>query len=493
MYRFRSVIAFYCLLICSFLVPAAKGLCTIGKRPAATSVERVTKPWQGDLQGMIKRHSIRVQVVYNPPYFFFDKGRPQGLTYEMLRQFEKYINTRYRPEKIKTAMIFLSTSPDRLLPDLLAGRGDIAAANLTITPKRREEVDFSDPFLSEVSQIVVTGPGERKLSDLDSLAGRKVYVRGASGYTTTLRRLNAIFARRGKPPVRVVRIDKNLEDRDVLDMVNAGLIPMTIVDNYEAELWARVFRHITLYPDIAVKTGGKIGWAVRKDNPHLLAEINAFMKTHKQGTRMGNILIDKYLKHANYVQDALTANAVTRFDKTFRLVKEYARRYHLDWIFVMALAFQESKLDQHRRGPLGGIGIMQVKPSIAALPAIHVGHISKLENNIHAGTKYLRYVIQKFFADKRIDRLNKILFACAAYNAGPTEISALRKKAAAAGVDPNRWFGNVEVVAAEDIGSITVQYVRNIYKYAVAYSLYVKQLKQREQSKRSLKSAPSLR
>jgi len=39
------------------------------------------------------------------------------------------------------------------------------------------------------------------------------------------------------------------------------------------------------------------------------------------------------------------------------------------------------------------------------------------------------------------------------------------------GLDPNVWFGNVEIAAARVVGNETVRYVRNIYKYYIAYKL----------------------
>jgi membrane-bound lytic murein transglycosylase MltF len=59
----------------------------------------------------------------------------------------------------------------------------------------------------------------------------------------------------------------------------------------------------------------------------------------------------------------------------------------------------------------------------------------------------------------------------AAYNAGPSRISRLRSRAKDEGLDPNQWFGNVELVAAKEVGQEPVQYVTNIYKYYVAYKL----------------------
>ena len=141
-----------------------------------------------------------------------------------------------------------------------------------------------------------------------------------------------------------------------------------------------------------------------------------------------------------------------------------------------AMAYQESRLDHSMRSPRGAIGIMQILPSTAADPNVNIADITKLENNIHAGTKYLEFLRSRYFTDPDIDMLNRILFSFAAYNAGPARVAELRKEAEASKLDPNVWFDNVEIIAAKRIGRETVQYTSNIYKYYIAYSLIHDQL-----------------
>jgi membrane-bound lytic murein transglycosylase MltF len=147
--------------------------------------------------------------------------------------------------------------------------------------------------------------------------------------------------------------------------------------------------------------------------------------------------------------------------------------YDFDWLGVAALAYQESRIDQSKRSHAGAVGVMQLLPSTAADRNVGIPNIEKIEDNIHAGVKYIRFIVDRYYAEEPMDRLNKRLFAFASYNAGPAKVARLRREARVMGLDPNVWFRNVEIVAAKRIGRETVQYVSNIYKYYIAYRLIV--------------------
>jgi membrane-bound lytic murein transglycosylase MltF len=146
---------------------------------------------------------------------------------------------------------------------------------------------------------------------------------------------------------------------------------------------------------------------------------------------------------------------------------------------IAAQAYQESLLDQDRKSHVGAVGVMQVIPKYAAAPPISIPNVGNADGNIQAGTKMLRNIADTYFNDPGIDPLNKTLFTFASYNAGPNRIVRLRKKAQEDGLDPNKWFGNVELEVAKDVGQETVTYVSNIYKYYVAYKLTVEQRQQK--------------
>jgi membrane-bound lytic murein transglycosylase MltF len=174
------------------------------------------------------------------------------------------------------------------------------------------------------------------------------------------------------------------------------------------------------------------------------------------------------------VKNAAAEADMARFQQTVDFFRRYGDQYDLPWLLVAAQAYQESGIDQSKRSPVGAVGVMQIKPSTAEGSPIFIkGVDADMERNIEAGAKYLRFIVDQYYADEPMDRVNKGLFAVASYNAGPARIAGLRREAAKMGLDPNRWFGNVEVVAAKRIGRETVTYVSNIYKYYVTYQLAV--------------------
>ena len=163
---------------------------------------------------------------------------------------------------------------------------------------------------------------------------------------------------------------------------------------------------------------------------------------------------------------------VERFKQLVEIFRIHGKTYSFDHLMLMAQGYQESQLDQSRRSHRGAVGIMQLLPSTAADKAVNISGIDKDENlNVEAGAKYLRYLADTYIDDPAVTPKNQMLFAFAAYNAGPGNLRKFRAKAKEMGLDPNLWFGNVENAAAAIVGRETVQYVSNIYKYYVAYSL----------------------
>lgn len=426
-------------------------------------------PWHGDLDGMVERRVIRAVVAVSMTQYFLDGAVQRGITYEALQQFEKTLNEKLDTGNLKVHIAILPVARDELLPALVEGRADIAAANLTITPERQRLVDFSDPAATGVEEIVVTGPKSPELEELHDLAGQEIHVRRSSSYYESLQNLNDELRSVGKEEMSLVLADEHLEDEDLLQMVNAGLLPIVIVDSSKADFWAQIFDDLTLHPDLAVRTGGEIAWAFRKDSPQLAAEVNTFIRANRKGTLMGNILLKRYLKDTKWVTRALSSAEIAKFNATIDLFRSYGEQYNFDYLMLAALGYQESRLDQSVRSRAGAIGVMQLLQSTANDPNVGIANIDQLEPNIHAGTKYLRFLRDRYFEDEAMDEVDKTLFTFASYNAGPARIRGLRRKAEAAGLDPNAWFDNVEVIASKEIGRETVQYVSNIYKYYIAY------------------------
>ena len=463
---------FFCLF---YLTLSVFILTVVDETEAQSFVETLKfgQKWTGDFDGMVDRHVIRALVPYSKTFYFLDGADQRGLEYELLKEFEKYINKKLKTKTLKIHVVVIPTARDRLLPALTEGLGDIAAGNLTITTERQKQVDFSNPYFKGVDEILVTGQKASSIKTLDDLSGKEIYVRASSSYYESLQRVNAEFKKAGKEVMKLVLADEYLEDEDLLEMTNANLIPMIIIDSHKGRFWSQIFNDITLHPDIKVRSGGQIAWALRKNCPKLKKVINGFMKSHKKGTLMGNILFKRYLKNTQWVSNSLAKEELQRFNEAIGLFQKYSKTYDFDWLIVTALAYQESRIDQSKRSHVGAIGVMQLMPSTAADKNVNITDIEEIENNIHAGVKYLRFIIEQYYEKEPMDKVNKVLFAFASYNAGPAKVASLRREARKMGLDPNVWFRNVEIVAAKRVGRETVQYVSNIYKYYIAYRLIV--------------------
>ncbi len=439
--------------------------------------------WYGDFDEMAERNQIRALVTFNRMFYFFDGGIQRGISYDILKEFEKFINKKLDKKTFKINILFIPVTRDQLVPALLAGKGDIIASNYTITQKRTEQVDFSIPFASGIKETLVTGPNSSPIKSVDDLAGKTVHIRRSSSYYEHLLNLNESFLNSKKSGIKIVSADENLEDSDLLEMVNAGLIPMTIVDSHKAKFWAGIFDNIKVHKHIYVNSGGQIAWAFRKQSPKLQQIINEFTAGHKKGTLFGNIILKRYLKQNKWIHNSMDDAEKARFKELIRLFKKYGDKYDFDWLMLAAMGYQESELNNSVISHTGAIGIMQLLPTTASDPKIGITEIWKLENNIHAGAKYLSFLRNHYFSNTEMGELDQTLFSLAAYNAGPAKVNRLQREAAESGFNPKVWFRNVEMIAAKRIGRETVQYVRNTYKYFNAYRLASEQ-KQFEQCQR---------
>lgn len=453
---------------------------TLAEIQGELGIPVLSQPWTGDLDGMAERRLVRVLTVYGLGRYYVDKGREKGITYELMKMFEEELNRKFGKKTLRMHVVFIPVARDELISGLIEGRGDIAAAGMTITPERQERVDFSDPMTRTLSEILVTGPSAPEISRLEDLAGREVYVRASSSYRSSLESINSGFRERGLDEIVVRDISEHLEDEDLLEMVNAGSMEWAVVDDYKAESWSDVFENLVLRRDIVFRSGGQIGFAMRKDSPQLREFVNGFVKGHRQGTLKGNILINRYVKDFDWSKNVLGAADYERFLKVVDIFEQYGNRYGIDYLIVTAQGYQESQLEQSARSHAGAVGIMQLLPSTAADPNVGISDISTVDANIHAGIRYLDFLRNRYFSDLWMDEFNRTLFALAAYNAGPARIMKLRNQAAAQGYDRDKWFDNVEVVAAKEIGREPVQYVSNILKYYVVYRLSIARTLQRQ-------------
>ena len=247
-------------------------------------IDDMLQPWKGDLPGMLDRRTIRVLTTYSKTFFFIDKGTQRGATHDIFIALENDLNKQLAKDKklkqrhLKLHIVFVPVSRDNLFTALNEGKGDIAADNLTITPSREAQVDFAQPLYSNVKELLISGPASPKVDSLEQLSGQTVFVRRSSSYYESLQALNARFASESRPPVTLEAAPEALEDEDLLEMLNAGLVPLIVVDQHKAVFWKQVFPKIQVHDNVVLRDGGNIAWAVRQDSPQLLALLNNFVK-----------------------------------------------------------------------------------------------------------------------------------------------------------------------------------------------------------------------
>jgi membrane-bound lytic murein transglycosylase MltF len=360
---------------------------------------------------------------------------------------------------------------------------------MVTTDRPQFAVDFTDPLYDNARAVIVSGP-DTQLSSLQDLSGRGVYYFRNTILYDKLSRLSEDLKRAGKPPIRLADAPVDLQLDDLLEMVNAGLVPMTVAEDKVAQYWAKVLPNLNVHSDIVVAES-PLAWAVQQNTPQLRSIINEFLRDHKVGTLFGNTVTEKYLRNIKWVKDAIAGEDLVRFKQMVPLFKKYGDEYNFPYLLLAAQGFQESGLNPGLRSRAGAVGVMQIKPSTAAAEPIDITGVESIDRNIEAGAKYLRYMISHYYANEPMDQVTKGLFALASYNAGPDRIEKLRSMAATEGYDPNRWFNNVEFIAAREIGAETTNYVGNIYKYYLAYKMTTEENARRQTARSASVPTPA--
>jgi membrane-bound lytic murein transglycosylase MltF len=444
---------------------------TPAPQPEAAATRLPTEAFTGDLDQIRERKILRALVVPSNTDFFLSGAQIEGLQAKLLREYEKFLNKGVKKAADKVRVRFLPVTFDRLVPELLAGHGDVAAAMLTLTPGREARVAMVSGKGMSVDEVVVRHRDVDPLNSIDDLAGREVHVLRGSSYAEHLRQLNLRLEAQGRSSVKIREADPLLHSEDILEMVNAGIVQLTVIDDYKARLWSEIFKDIVVQDDVLLNEGGSVGWAVRRDNPQLQASLGEFVKGVKKGTLLGNVLTKQYLTDTRWITNPTSASELEKLERVMALFQRYGERYDIDPLALLAQAYHESGLEQKRRSHRGAVGLMQLLPSTAKDPNVGIPDIHDIENNVHAGAKYLAFLRDRYFSAVDIDPEDRLAFAWAAYNAGPANVRRMRRLAAEMGLDENRWFGNVEVAAGKLIGRETVKYVADIKKYHTAYRL----------------------
>lgn len=422
-------------------------------------------PYTGDLNILSEKRVLRVLVSADLGFYYIEKGQPRGIGAEQLYHFEKHLKKRFPKLKVQV----IPVPRDDLIPALVNGYGDLIVANLTVTPARESVIEFSHPILDNIDELIITNDDYPALVSPEDLSGKEVWVRASSSYFESIQELNKELTEDGQAPVLVQYLEETLQDYELVEMVKQGLVSATVLDSHKAYFWNKTFDDLNIHSGIPLRSGGQIAWAMRKGSPKLAEQVNAYIKTAKEGTLLGNVIYNKYLENTSWFDKALDPKNIDQLETLVSLFKKYADQYDFDFLMIAAQAFQESRLNQNKISPKGAVGIMQVLPSTARDKNVNIRNINNIDNNVHAGVKYLRFIRDRYFSDDAISEDDKVYLSLAAYNAGPGNISRMRRLAEKHGYDPNKWFGHVELMARRNISSEPVTYVANINRYYVIY------------------------
>jgi membrane-bound lytic murein transglycosylase MltF len=424
-----------------------------------------------DLAEMLERRTIRVLTTYAPSTYFIYEGRSYGFEYSLLKDFEKYINRRFPRDRIPTILEFVPVPENLLIPCLQIGIGDVIAAGMRRSEATMEMVDFTIPYLHSVSEVLVTRRQAPAVTSLPDLSGRRIHIQSGWQDSKTLRRIDARLRVKGLPPLEKIPVNGFLTSEDIMELINSGVLDLSIVESHIARLWSSAYPDIRIleFPEISAYT--PISWAVRKDNPDLKASLNQFLQSRRRGSRFGNIYYRQYFTATDWISNPLILTDHAKFSRYVPLFRKYGSQYGFDWLLLAAVAYQESQMKNRRRSQAGAVGLMQVMPATAGDANIDIDNIRDPEQNVHAGTKYLALLRDVYFPAPDFSSEERMRFILAAYNAGPGKIARCRRLAARMGYDPNKWFGHTEQAARRLIGRETVDYVANVIRYYMAYSL----------------------
>lgn len=455
----------------------------VSDRPNLSISERILQPFHGDLPALRERRIIRVLVSYTRTNFFLTPRGFRGIEYDLLMAYEAYLNRGPRRQRYQTHLTFIPTTFDKILTSLQAGYGDIAASGLTITPERQALVDFTQPYIRNVQEILVSNKNAPPIQTLLDFSGKQVVVVRNSSYVIHLEGINQALGRLGLPPMEIIKADPLIESEDILEMLNEDLYQYTVVDSHLAEIWQQILPNIQLDKHIIIRHNSNIAWAVQKDHPKLLASLNTFIQEYaKPGRLLGNSVYRKYFEDTYWLRQPLTHDLLKRVKCLIYYFQLYAEFYEFDWKLIAALAYQESHFNHQKKSHAGAVGIMQIKPSTARDSNVNLPDIDDLETNIHAGVKYLAFLRDRYFSSHDYTPEEQENFTLAAYNAGPAKVLQMQQRTAELGLDPKKWFYNVETIARQVIGHETVNYVTGIQKMR----LFLGVSKKLDQNKRLL-------
>lgn len=462
-------------------LPAAVGPALAAKPEANESDphpldDHLDATYRADLDGIIERRFLRVLTSHGAFDYFLEDGTPRGFQYEMVKAFVARLNERHPAPRGKPRIAFeiIPVSDGELIPMLVAGRGDLIAARLTRTPERETSVAFSRPYRT-VDEVVVQRRGGPAIERLADLSGLSIAVRRSSSYYDSLVAENAKLRTAGRVPIRIEVVDDDLPTERILLLVASGALERTVADALVADAVAALRPELQVLSSVRVREEGQLAWAVPIGAMALLAEVDAFLPRYREGSLHGNLAVQSYFGTVQPLERALAPGEDTPLSPFDDALRRFAERYAFDWRLMAAVAWQESRFDQLATNRSGATGLFQIKPTTAREPYVAIPDVTGAENarnNIHAGIKYLAWIKGRYFdGEDEMSEKDRLRMTLAAYNAGPKTLMRARKKAIEMGLDPNRWFRNVELAMLAMRKREPVRYVSQINQSYVAYLL----------------------
>lgn len=412
---------------------------------------------------IVKEKYYRVLTTRNIFDYFIYQGESRGLQYEKVKHFTNFLNKKYVKSNKELKIVFelVPTDYDQLIPMLLEGKGDIIAADLSITESRKKLVNFSTPFLS-VDEVILT----RKELKNDDWKNKTFHLRKSSSYYESLSK---------RDDVKIELVDESLHTENIMELISLGRFDYTVVDSHLAKFGVKSFEGLSVLKEHPFTIDRQLAWAVRKENTQLLKDINEFVPKIKKGSLLGNMFNRKYFSNMGKIRSNefnLKTKTLSQYDE---LIKKYSDKYKIDWRLAASLCYQESRFNQDIVNKWGAIGLFQIKQMTANEPYINISNIKgseNAENNINAGIKYLTWIKNRYFdSNPEMDQQARFRMAIAAYNAGPARVIQARKKALNLGLDPNKWFRNVELAMLKMGYPEPVNYVSEINKRYLSYQL----------------------
>jgi membrane-bound lytic murein transglycosylase F len=384
------------------------------------------KAYKADLDEIKKRDVLRVLTRNTATTYFVYRGEQLGFEYELMQNFAKELGVRLE--------IVVPPTREALAQYLAEGKGDIAAAGLTITDERKKDFEFGAPY-NMVDELLVVPATDTTTKTLADLKGQKIAVRKSSSYFATLEKLKA------QNGFEIEVVPEDVETEEIIDGVANGKYKATVADSNIVEVELTYSSKIRGAGPIGELR--QIGWMVRKDQPQLKAALDAHVKKTYKGM-FYNMMVTKYFKNTKQMKAAASANEkdlagkISLYDD---LAKKYAKQYSFDWRLVLAQMYQESHFDPAAKSWVGALGLMQVMPRTAK--DLKIENVVDPDQGVHAGVKLMdRYA--KMFTSPEVKEKDRIRFALAAYNCGPGHVIDARRVAADLKLNPNKWFGNVE-------------------------------------------------